>query len=81
MWVSVCVCVCGASVGVVTRAVVSDDWGGAGDGCLGLPFLKQFGALDMDLRTLDTTITGPAANAMGVGREGGREAGGSSARQ
>lgn len=54
------------SVGVRTRAVVSEEWGGAGDGCLGLPFLKQFGTVDMDLRNLQTTLTGTGAGARAV---------------
>jgi hypothetical protein len=46
--------------------VVSEEWGGAGDGCLGLPFLKQFGTVDMDLRNFHTTLTGTGAGARAV---------------
>lgn len=60
-------CVCAfLSVGVRTRAVVSEEWGGAGDGCLGLPFLKQFGLVDLDLRTFDTKLTGTGTGARAV---------------
>ena len=47
------------NVHVYTRAVVSDVWGGIGAGCLGLPFLRSFGAVEINLRTMEGRVESP----------------------
>lgn len=44
---------------VFTRAVVSDAWGGVGAGCLGLPFLRSFGSLEVNLKTMQGRVESP----------------------
>ncbi|GAB5031797.1 peptidase aspartic [Nannochloropsis oceanica] len=75
------------NVHVYTRAVVSDVWGGIGAGCLGLPFLRSFGAVEINLRTMEGRVKSPKGGptvlkgieelkASEGGREGEREGSG-----
>lgn len=44
---------------IYTRALVSDAWGGVGSGCLGLPFLRSFASLEINLKTMEGKVGSP----------------------
>lgn len=43
---------------VPVKAVVTEEWTGVGGGCLGLPFLRSFGAVEIDWRRMQGRLWG-----------------------
>lgn len=47
------------SIYLPAKALVAEEWGGVGAGCLGLPFLRSFASVCINVRTLLATAESP----------------------